>query len=353
VTGQQKTLLYCGIYLAIIWVLASLPLAFVLYEFRDIPLCRSISLGWFAATFYGPFFIYPFFIGGLAAAALCLPLAAAVSRVQKSTTAAPVVHAFFVCTVYVGVTAAIAYVEFAQSPHAVLEIAPGVLNAHPGALDGLMAACNGEPYRSHATDLGGLILQGSSYTHWAYDVGFVAQVLLQAAIFAVFFVFNYDNRRFVQAAPYARDSIAFLLGYAVFLGSIWCLFLLTYRHESSLLLGTDNVRHGDYSIVGFYGLVLIIFVGYFACNRRKSAKISSAIKPSRAMGQLLFSIGQVLFLAGGVAAVELETAQASRFFGSHASIVSIFILCLFFALTTALARALTRAQDGKPWNGKP
>jgi hypothetical protein len=60
-----------------------------------------------------------------------------------------------------------------------------------------------------------------------------------------------------------------------------------------------------------------------------------------------------LFLASGVAAVELETAQASRFFGSHASIVSIFILCLFFALTTALARALTRAQDGKPWNGKP
>jgi hypothetical protein len=319
---QKKTLLYCGIYLAVIWILASLPLAFVLYEFGDIALCRSISLGWFAATFYGSFFIHPFFIGGFAAAALYLPFATAVSLVRKSKTVALVLLAFYVCT-----TVAIAYVEFSHSPHAVFEIAPNVLNAHHNVLNGLKAACNGQPYLSYETDLNALISEGRSYTEWAYYVGFVAQALLQNAIFVVFLVFiYYDKQLIVRTAVYVKDSIFFLLGYAVFLSSIWCLFRLTYRHEGNLLFGMDNAQRGDYAIVYLYGIVLMVFVVYFEFNLETIAKTFS-------------TIGQFLFFVGGVAALELKKEQANWFFGSQASVVNIFILCLLFAFMTALALA--------------
>ena len=321
-SAERKTLLYCGIYLVVIWVLASLPLASVLYEFRDIELCRSISLGWFAAAFYGSFFIHPFFIGGFAAAALYLPLVTAVSLARKSSKVALALLAF-----YISSTAAIAYVEFTHSPHAVFEIAPGVLNAHADVLSGLKSACNGQPYRSYEADLNQLISQGHSYTQWAYYVGFVAQALLQNAIFVVFLAFIYfDKQRIVQATMYVKESIFFLLGYSVFLSSFWCLFRLTYRHEGNVLFGMDNAQHGDYAIIFLYGIVLMTFVVYFEFNLEKIAKT-------------IGTIGQFLFFVGGVAALELKKDQANWFFGSQASVINILILCLLIAFMTALALA--------------
>lgn len=321
---QRAILVACGLYLVLLWALAVLPLLVVLYEFRIIELCRSISLGWFIATFYGSFFIYPFFVGGFATAALFLPLATAVSLVRQSRTAVWALLAFYVCT-----TAVIAYLEFFHSPRAVFEIAPGALDAHPNVISGLKAACERAPYPNYLVDLAAIIQQGSysSYTRWAYYVGFVAQALIQNAIFVVFLIFIYfDKRRLAEAAPCLGHSITFILGYAIFLSAIWCLFQLTYRHEAFALFKMDNPMSGDYALVVLYTIVLTVFVVYFEFNLEKLAKTIS-------------TIGQLVAFVGGVVVLQLKQDQAHLFFGSQATIVNAFILFILFAFMTALALA--------------
>jgi hypothetical protein len=316
---KHRLLALCGAYLAGIWIIGILPLASVLIEYGRIVLCSETTLGWFLATLYSSFFIYPLAIGGLAMAALLLPLATAVSLTRAQNTT------YIFAAFYFGTTAVIAALEFLSSPNAPFSIAPQAITANTEFFQGLAGACGGKPFTKYPDLLPSLIRAGTSYTAWFYYAGFAAQALMQNALFVVFVAFlYYPKREIVRRAPYLPDTIFFVLGYAVFLGSIWCLFRLTYRHDMAHLLNADNPFIGDYAIVALYAIVLAVFVAYFQFNLEQLAKTIS-------------QIGQFLVFVGGVAFVQFD--KADLFFGTQATITNIFVLFLLFVFISTLTLA--------------
>jgi hypothetical protein len=225
---------------------------------------------------------------------------------------------------YAATTTAIAIFEFAGSPYAVFEVDPQILQGH-SFIAGLEKACGGGKFPEYQAQLKELVAAGSSYTRWAYYVGFVAQTLMQNAVFVVFLAFIYfDKAKLIRSAPYLKDAIFYILGYAVFLGSIWCLFRLTHRNEMTVMFGHASRFAGDYAIVALYGVVLMVFIAYFEFGLEKLAKT-------------LAHLGQFLTFALGVVVVNQN--QASIFFGRQASIFNIFVLFLLFVFISAITLA--------------
>jgi hypothetical protein len=323
--AKHKLLAYCATYLAAIWITASIPLASVLYEFGNIPLCGDTSLGWFIATFYGSFFIYPVAIGGLSMAALVLPLATSIS-LSKSSNAIYLFLGFYVVT-----TAIVAFLEFHSSPDGLFQIPPDKIVASSTFFEGLRMACSGQTFAGYKDQLPAVIASGRSYTGSVYYVGFVAQALMQNTLFVVFVAFiYYPKEEIVRRAPYLQNTIFFVLGYAVFLGSIWCLFRISYRNDMWKLLAQNNPFGGDYAIIVLYALVLAVFVAYFEFNLEKLAKT-------------IAQIGQFVVFIGGVALVHQD--EAGTFFGTRASVMNIVVLSLLLIFISALTLAfLLRPQ---------
>lgn len=86
------------------------------------------------ATLYGSFFIFPITIGGLAMAALVLPLATVVS-LTAGQRSGYVLLAFYVVT-----TAFICILEFRSSPDALFQVRPDVIAGNKAFLTGLNQA---------------------------------------------------------------------------------------------------------------------------------------------------------------------------------------------------------------------
>jgi hypothetical protein len=324
-TAKQKLLVACGAYLAAVWIIAVMPLASVLYEYGNIQLCSDTSLGWFIATLYGAFFIYPVAIGGLSMAALLLPLATAITLARSSR----LIYVFL--TFYLITTAIIAGLEFHSSPNAVFQMPPETVTGNPAFFEGLRGACNGDKFAAYQEQFRALFGTRRSFTNWSYYLGFVAQALMQNALFVVFIAFLYYPKKEIERrAPYLSRVIFFILGYAIFLGSIWCLFRISYRNDMQNLLNQTNPFGGDVAIIVLYGIVLAVFVAYFEFNLEKLAKTIS-------------QISQFLVFIGGVALVSKE--QAHSFFGARASIMNIVVLFLLFVFISALTLAfLLRPQ---------
>jgi len=317
--SKQRVLGYCAVYLAAIWLIAVLPFLCILIEYRGVTACPNASLGWFLATLYGSFFIYPIAVGGLSMAALVLPLATAISLARASR------KLYLFAGFYFLTTAIIALLEFVASPDAPFQIAPAAIAARPQFLDGLKTACSGGTFADYARQLPALIAAGRSYTGLLYYPGFIAQTLMQNALFIVFLAFlYYPKTEIVKRAAYLPNAIFYVLGYAMFLGSIWCLFRLSYRHDTMHLLNMQNSFIGDYAVVGLYAIALAIFVAYFQFNLEQLAKNIS-------------QLGQLLVFAGGVAFVQFD--QADRVFGAQASVTNILALFLLFIFISALTLA--------------
>src|SRR5262249_9063514 len=152
-------------------------------------------------------------------------------------------------------TAIVSFLEFYSSPNALFQIPPDSITAAPGFLEGLRMACNRHEFTGYQEQLPALIASGRSYTGYVYYFGFVAQALMQNALFIVFVAFiYYPKKEIVKRATYLPKSIFFVLGYAVFLGSIWCLFRLSYRNDMLNLLGQKNPFVGDYGIIALYAI---------------------------------------------------------------------------------------------------
>ena len=315
----KRILRNCAFYLGAIWIIAVLPLASVLFEYGHVPLCPGTSLGWFIATLYGSFFIYPVAIGGLAMAALLLPLTAAFFIPKTNR---PI---YVLLGLYVVTTIIVSALEFYAEPGALFQIRPDAITANPQFLAGLKLACSGDPFPGYQTHLPALIAAGSSITGWFYYPGFIAQALMQNALFWAFVAFVYFRKdEIVQRAPYLRNAVSYLLGYALFLGSIWCMFRLTYRHDMSHLLGVDNPFLGDWAVIFLYFVVLAVFVLYFGLGLEQFAKTIS-------------TIFQFAVFILGVGYIQFD--QADRFFGAKASGLNIFVLFLLCAFLSALTLA--------------
>jgi hypothetical protein len=316
--AERRRLLYCGAFLGTIWLIAVLPLVSLLIEY-NIPLCPGTSLGWFLAALYGSFFIYPVAVGGLAMAALVLPLATLFS-INKSPTERIALAGFYIFT-----TLVICFLEFFASPDATFQVAPSRITGMPGFFAGLVDACRGTAFTAYRTNWPGITLATQSYTGWLYYPGFAAQILMQNALFVVFLAFLYfPKAKIARSAPYLGDRIFFVLGYAIFLGSIWCLFRLSYRRDMLDLFAISNPFVGDYLTVALYAIALAIFVAYFEFNLEQLAKTIS-------------QIGQFLVFIGGAAFVQFK--QADNLFGTRASVVNIFALFLLFVFVSALTMA--------------
>jgi hypothetical protein len=316
---NQRVLAGCAIYLAAIWIVGSLPLLSVLLEYGKYPLCQDTSLGWFIATLYGPFFIYPVAIGGLSMVALLLPLATSI-LLSRASNAIYVFLGFYVVT-----TVVVAALEFHSSPNALFQIPADRIMASPSFVEGLRMACAGREFAGYSAQLPALIATGTSYTGWVYYVGFVAQALMQNALFIVFVAFvYYPKKEITRRAPYLQKTIFFVLGYAVFLGSIWCLFRISYRNDMAALLNQNNPFAGDYAIIALYAVVLAVFVAYFEFNLEQLAKT-------------IAQIGQFLVFVGGVTLVQRDVGGS--FFGTRASVMNIVVLSLLFVFISALTLA--------------
>src|SRR5205823_111590 len=127
----------------------------------------------------------------------------------------------------------------------------------------------------------------------------------------------------VRKAPYLQNAIFYILGYALFLGSIWCLFRLSYRNDIKLF-DITNPFAGDYGVIALYVIVLAVWVLYFQFNLEQLAKTAA-------------QIGQLAVVAGGAAVVHFDSA--GTFFGTHASVTNILTLTLLFLFVTALVAA--------------
>jgi hypothetical protein len=335
---KDKIVFLCAIYLAVIWILACLPLASVLIEYRDIVLCADAALrpdpsvapgpplGWFLATLYGSFFIFPVTIGALAMVALVLPLSTVVS-LTSGQRSGYVLLAFYVAT-----TAVICLLEVHSSPNAIFQLPPNIIFSQPTFLTGLnKAVCLGQKFVNYRNQLGALIPLGHSVTGAVYYVGFAALTLMQNALFTVFIAFIYLRRDAItRKAPYLQGVIFFILGYALFLGSIWCLFRLSYRNDMLNLFATTNPFAGDYGVVALNVVVLAVWVLYFQFNLEQLAKTFA-------------QIGQLAAVVGGAAVVHFDSA--GTFFGTRASVVNILALTLLFFFITALVAAFLLRQQ--------
>lgn len=340
---KDKIVFGCATYLAAIWILACLPLASVLIEYKGIVLCADAafrpdptaalgpSLGWFLATLYGSFFIFPVAIGGLAMAALVLPLATVIS-LTSGQRSGYVLLAFYMVT-----TAVICVLEFHSSPDALFQVPPEVIASRPAFLAGLnKAVClTDQTFRAYRSQLGALIAAGRSVTGEVYYVGFVALTLMQNALFTVFLAFIYFRRTVIaREAPYLQGVIFYILGYAIFLGSMWCLFRLSYRNDMPKLFAINNPFAGDYGVIALYILALAVWVLYFQFNLEQIAKTFA-------------QIGQLAVVVGGAAVVHFDNAGAhsGEFFGARASVTNILVLTLLFVFISALVAAfLLREQ---------
>lgn len=326
--SEHRLLLLSAAALGTIWIIATLPLWSLLYEYAQVPLCTDTSLAWFMATLYSPFFIYPTVIGGLSMAALVLPLATAISLTKRGKAI------YFFGGFYLLTTMVIAFLEFHSAPPALFEVPADVITQHPAFLAGLRIACGGQKFTGYADQFRAIAASGSSLTGRLYYPGFVAQALMQNALFVVFLVFlYYPKDRITRQAPYLPSAIFFVLGYAIFLGSIWCLFRLAYRNETTNLLGQANPFVGDYAIIVLYAVVLTVFVVYFQFNWEQLAKT-------------IAQIAQFSVFIGGVTLINQE--QARFFFGTRATLMNILVLFMLFMFISALTLAfLLRPPSGR------
>jgi hypothetical protein len=259
-------------------------------------------------------------------AALVLPLATVVSLTHGGR-AGYVLLAFYVAT-----TAIICFLEFHSSPNALFQVPSNIIAGHPAFLAGLnKAVCKAQPFADYRNQLGPLIAAGRSFTGAIYYVGFVALTLMQNALFIVFVAFIYYQRAAIMRnAPYLQSVIPYILGYAIFLGSIWCLFRLAYRNDMPKLFAVTNSFGGDYGIIALYMIVLAVWVLYFQFNLEQLAKTAA-------------QIGQLAVVVGGAAVVRFDTA--GTFFGTGASVWNILTLTLlFFFITVLVAAFLLREQ---------
>jgi hypothetical protein len=208
---KNRFVVASAVYLAIIWVIACLPLAAVLLEFGNVNLCPDgRMLGWFIATLYGSFFIFPAFVGGILAVALVLPLATTMA-LSLGKRESYVLVAFLIVT-----SVSICALEFIYSPGALFEVRPQVITSHPTFFAGVQsAACRDQTFVGYSSQLGPLLASGRSSTGVLYYPGFVALTLMQNTLFVVFVAFLYFKREQIeQRAPYFSYGISYILGYS-------------------------------------------------------------------------------------------------------------------------------------------
>ena len=267
-----------------IWVLSALPLAVLLTEFRT-PFCGQTD-GWFFAKFYSHFFIYPVSFGLIAMIFLTRPLLHAWNWVvfDSPRWTIALLGGTILVVVLVG-----ALNEFGRATPAVWDFPPSELGTGAGinVRAHVMRLCEtAAPLSKLAEDVEGNLrfrdqlgelAYGSrrSWTHSAYVVGFVAQVILLVAAFIVIAVIRLlDDKQ-------KRDEDAQLLSVAVFMSSFWYVLRLIFLQQKLAIYPDDRLEFVNYVIgiafLGSYVWLVTLFWRNLDQNIEKIVAIGSGL----------------------------------------------------------------------------
>lgn len=315
-----------------LWLVTIVPLAIVLIEYRSVQLCGE-SLGWFLAKLYGSIFLYPLLFGTLALIAIFPPLVAATHYLGRYPRLGRLLLGATVLAV-----ALIAVVEFTGSKAAPFEVAVAGYGSVLG-IDYLAERQAAFCSQSDKTGKADLTIQtesllaefGRSATGFAYYfavVGIVIQQILGLVVLATFFNMKYSSSRYLYLF---RGRTLVLIGSALFFGSLWCLYRLTFRLEEPLIYTQTSGFVGDYAVVGAYVLFFAFFISSFWIQ----------IEKMKARASIVIQAG-----AWALGVLSLHFAVDSRFvFGSKASVANLVVILLLLAVVSFFWMFVTNRVD--------
>ena len=304
-----------------------LPLSTLYLEFAGLMFCGA-SYWTYIAKFYGSYFLFPIF-GVLAAAFLLRPLAVlwlildhdAFKRVFR-----------YALGGVVALVAIASFLEFSGSPNALFEVSPASLKQGDGKLffNHFQTACSEQfSYKgkydgaadSFQSELAKAKAGGLSYSHYVYYLAFPVQAGFLALLLACFFIIIYLRKSFIdqflsdRKMNFDRNNLFAMFGLALVIGSIWCLYRLSYRIDNDNLFGSgNNPLYADYVVFWLYFSIIVIYIILAGFDLEKLAKTAAQVAGAAAV------LGLSLAAPKGV---------TDYFFGVRASIqnfVAAFVL---------------------------
>jgi hypothetical protein len=338
-----------SLYLLVLWVVASIPLASILWEFRDLPMCSgaaATTVGWEQARYYGSFFVYPPFIGPFLVMALACPLATALNKLRASIAGRRTRDKWFayacIAILAFGIVV-LSIMEFTGSPDAIFQIRPEDLASADGRvfLDRLKPFCEAADeslkngFDAYQGQIARFLEHGTSRTSMWYHIGFVASAALHLTLFVTLAVFLFIGRENIPKwAICAPKSEQFLLGAAIFFGAVWCFFRLTYRVETYRIFASIPGFLGDLGIVGLYIFAFALFAMFIWLDLDRLAARTSVI------------INFTVWLIGCISISIPALGVVTDIFGSHTSVLNLVVLQLLILFLGFLSVAPMLRQGG-------
>jgi uncharacterized membrane protein len=327
-----------------------LPLLVLFLEFHG-EFCNQ-PFWFYIAKFYGSYFLFPIF-GVLAAAFLVLPFATLwlISKHESNKG----IRRRVVYT-WVGLVLVVSALEFTGSPHAIFEVSPQALRSADGQkfYTNLKTICtpsfaykgkyDGAP-DSYQSELSKALSADRSYSGYVYFVALPAQAASLIALLCGFGLIAYFKKPYItsflahEGLNWEKNNIFLLFGLALSIGSLWCLYRISYRIDNIDLFGSsNNPLFGDYVVLYLYLLVLAIYVAFVGFDLEKIAKTTSQLAAAAAV------VGLSLAAPSGF---------AGHFFGVQASVQNIGAVLIVLLILVGIGLLLNNDPPPPLYNDLP
>src|SRR5262245_9225478 len=247
-----------------------LPLLVLFLEFHG-EFCNQ-PYWFYIAKFYGSYFLFPIF--GVLSAAFLVPPFATLWLILKEDANKLIQRR--VLYVWVGIVIAASALEFTGSSHAIFEVSPRALDTAEGQkfYNNLKTICtptfaykgkyDGSPVSYQSELVKALSVPGGrSYSGYVYFVAVPAQAALLVALLCGFGLIAYFKKPYIteflarEHLNWEKNNVFLLFGLALSIGSIWCLYRISYRLDNVELFGSsNNPLFADYVVLYLYLFIL-------------------------------------------------------------------------------------------------
>jgi hypothetical protein len=333
---DRRILTFSAVLLFSLWIASTIPLLAVLIEFPT-PACDSTRVGWFFARYWGSLFIYPAFLSGFALLAIYIPLTTVTRYVLNNRAQLFTCLGFLLC-----MTTLICFVEFSDSPLAPFEVPSSRLSTSPLWQD-IMHMCNHDlriNFTDYQKNISDLVRDERSFTGKTYYFGVVVQSISQIMIFICLAIFvRAGDSGIYKAAIVLPKANLFILGCAIFFGSIWCLFRMAYRADENSIFAFDGGRllsgySGDYIIVLIY---TILFATYLMLSGSQLKAIEGRLS----------QLGTLVVYVCGIGAIKIaDPTFVTSFIGSRSTVGNVLFLVVGCALVSFLSMMFAMRDPG-------
>jgi hypothetical protein len=323
-----------------------LPLLVLFLEF-DGEFCNE-PFWFYIAKFYGSYFLFPIF-GVLSAAFLVAPFATLWLILKEETNKIILRRVLYA---WIGVVAAASAIEFTGSSHAIFEVSSRALNSSEGQrfYNNLKTICtpafaykgkyDGSPDSYQRELVKALSVPGGrSFSGYVYFLAVPVQAALLVALLCGFGLITYFKKPYItrflarEGLNWEKNNVFLLFGLALSIGSVWCLYRISYRIDNIDLFGKsnnplysdNNPLFADYVVLYLYLLVVAIYVSFVGFDMEKIAKTTSQLAAAAAV------IG--LSLAA-------PTGFAGHFFGVQASFQNIAAVVIVLLILVGIGLLL-------------